>query len=158
MISLLGLRFSWKSGGVSQWTIRYAKYQIMINLEGKAQPCKGIDRSKRAAIAGWPGNGWPLFEHWNERRGERGPSRGVFRQGKQHMPKPWVERELGVEGPGACCSQSRVRQGLSNERCTPGAGVLPAALACSTEPVSSFQEFWEPVVKQKPLLKIRLYL
>lgn len=66
----------------------------MIKFEGKTQSCKGIDRGKRAAIAGWPGNGWPLLST-GMKEGERGPSRGVFRQGKQHVPKPGGKRELG---------------------------------------------------------------
>lgn len=76
--------------------IKYAKYQIMINLEGKAQPCKGIDRGKRAAIAGWPGNAWPLLSS-GMKEGEQG-------RGNSTCHSPEGKESWGVEG-----ALSRVR-------------------------------------------------
>ena len=76
--------------------IKYAKYQIMINLEGKAQPCTGIDRGKRAAIAGWPGNAWPLLSS-GMKEGEQG-------RGNSTCHSPEGKESWGVEG-----ALSRVR-------------------------------------------------
>ena len=142
--------FSWKVEESHNEQIRYAKYQIMIKFEGKTQSCKSIDRGKRAATAGWPGNGWPLLST-GMKEGEQDHLEEFPGRGSSTCWSPEGRESWGVEGARSLLKPraERGQDWVIRVGWMPGTGVLHAALTCSTEPVSSRQEFWEPVVKQR---------
>lgn len=129
--SLSWATFSWKVEESHNEQIRYAKYQIMITLR-ESTAMQGY-RQKQKGCHSWVAREWMATLSTGMKEGERGPSRGVFRQGKQHMPKPWVERAGVWKGPGACCSQSRVRQGLIMR-----VGARQVLVCCPLSPAQCF--------------------
>ena len=138
-----------KSGGVSQWTNKICKIPDNDKIWGENSHARVYTEAKglpQLGGQGMDGHFWAMEwrrvseDHLEEFSG-RGNSTGRSPEGREN----W-----GVEGARSLLKPraERGQDWVIRVGWMPSTDVLHAALTCSTEPVSSRQEFWEPVVKQ----------